>query len=310
MPAFEMKAQDRDTELHSILSPIHVVFIVIGSLVTLAVLAATGFLSHRYWTRRLNNSIKRDGINNSFDSEKALQNSSRYSSFKRLSLSSSALPSSMSSIQVISASSSAHSIPEQDIAQTHSRTSSASFLPASIRASGSGDSLSMQAGTQVLSRRARGDPVLPSESSSSMETIPSFVDSFAFQSIPGSSMTSFPVTTASSTALELSEDLSLLDEYEEYQVHRAQAQSVEIQRGVLVNCRGSSFLPALSPILEASEHHTPGPRFSQRLSVAIPSAMSKRGSLAVEHAYQSSSMPSVASSVSVDLSDFPLPPTA
>lgn len=188
----------------------------------------------------------------------------------------------------------------QDMMISHSRTMSLSFRAPSRRNSADmTTTLSLQAGVQCVSRRTRQEHLQDLESKTfastpSSNTITSeFTDSLAFQSVAGSSKTSIVTVLGDSL---YAEDDDLEDE-EQYEVQRVQTQSMEIQRGVLVACRASNVPSVLPPIWENPEAAS---RCSQALSLP-------------DHDYliAASAQPSatsLASSFSIDLADFPLPP--
>lgn len=199
-------------------------------------------------------------------------------------------------------------IQDQDGALTHSRTTSSMFRPSSRRNSADMSStLSIQAGMHCVSRRMRQESTDMAESTASApssSTLASeFTDSLAFQSGPGSSKTSIVTILADSVyGVEDNEE----EESEVYELQRVQTtQSMEIQRGVLVACRASNLPYTLPPIFESSESISRVSRFSllgdqQRMAIGPSNKLLET----------TPSAASLASSVSVDLADFPLPPVS
>lgn len=130
-----------------------------------------------------------------------------------------------------------------------------------------------------------------------------FTDDLAFQSGPGSSKTS--IVTILADSVYGMEDNEEEEESEVYELQRVQTtQSMGIQRGVLVACRASNLPYTLPPIFESSESISRISRISllgDQQRIARPSN---------KYLDSTPSAASLASSVSVDLADFPLPPVS
>lgn len=128
-----------------------------------------------------------------------------------------------------------------------------------------------------------------------------FTDDLAFQSGPGSSKTS--IVTILADSVYGMEDNEEEEESEVYELQRVQTtQSMGIQRGVLVACRASSLPYTLPPICESSES------FSR---ISRPSIFERISTYSSNKYLDTTpSAASLASSVSVDLADFPLPPSS
>ncbi len=195
---------------------------------------------------------------------------------------------------------------EQDIALSHSRTSSVDIAFPMLSTfthvdANTATAMSIQAGLQCMSRRGilRKEP---HEESTSSETISDFVDSLSFQSISSSSMTSIStVATESSFLDEERED-------ETYQVQRAQTQSMEIQRGILLTWEVLRASVADTPEVVIST--VPVDNEAQAPSLGTDTSLLhvQAPSILITHP-STSTIESSTSSVSVDLADFPLPPT-
>ncbi|KAF9071123.1 hypothetical protein BDP27DRAFT_1322814 [Rhodocollybia butyracea] len=158
--------------------------------------------------------------------------------------------------------------------------------------------LSIRAGEQSVSRRGHKEK---KESESSTTTATTVSDSLC-PSLQRSS-----VTSVYSLSIIESEDEEEEVEVEVYEVKRAQTQSMEVKRGVLMSWRGSrppSPIPAV--LISKSISNTEGFRNSAFLS--DDSLLQAIPSLWVTHPTDIS-LVSASSSISVDLDEFPLPPT-
>ncbi|KAK0485693.1 hypothetical protein IW261DRAFT_1559142 [Armillaria novae-zelandiae] len=195
---------------------------------------------------------------------------------------------------------------EQDIALSHSRTSSVDIAFPLLSTfthvdANTATAMSIQAGLQCMSRRGilRKEP---HEESTSSETISDFVDSLSFQSISSSSMTSIST---------LATESSFLDEEREdetYQVQRAQTQSVEIQRGILLTWEMLRASVADTPevVISSAPVDSEAPPASLGTDTSLLHVQAP--SILITHP-STSTIESSTSSMSVDLADFPLPPT-
>ncbi|KAK0212943.1 hypothetical protein DFS33DRAFT_1377393 [Desarmillaria ectypa] len=201
-------------------------------------------------------------------------------------------------------------IVEQDIVFSHSRTSSVDIAFPLLSTfthvdANTATSMSIQAGLQCMSRRGILRKV-PHEEPISSETISDFADSLSFQSISSSSMTSIStVATESSFLDEERED-------EAYQVQRAQTQSMEIQRGILLTWEvlRASVLDPVADTPEVIISTVPVDSETQHVSLSMDTSLLhvQAPSILVTHP-STSTIESSTSSVSIDLADFPLPPT-
>ncbi|KAK0461371.1 uncharacterized protein EV420DRAFT_1640849 [Desarmillaria tabescens] len=201
---------------------------------------------------------------------------------------------------------------ELDITLSHSRTSSVDIAFPLLSLStfthvdvNTATSMSIQAGLQCMSRRGILRKISQEESTSS-ESISDFADSLSFASISSSSMTS--ISTAATESSFLDEER----EDETYQVQRAQTQSMEIQRGVLLT-REALRASVLGPVADTPKvviSTVPVSSEAQHASLSTDASLLhvRAPSILVTHP-STSTIDSSASSMSVDLADFPLPPT-
>ncbi|KAF9051033.1 hypothetical protein BDZ89DRAFT_1056923 [Hymenopellis radicata] len=299
-----MSQEITSLDVHQV-STREIVFITLTALLSTAVIFAVIFAIFRHKSgKRTLKGLVLDRRSNKYvhstagsDSEKAA-NDTDYPTFE-MRLSTTSLRSTKTEFQRHShhASLSSTSKPRtQGVMLSHSRTMSSSFRAPSRRNSvDMTTTLSLQAGVQCVSRRTRQEHLQDLESKTiastpSFNTIASeFTDSLAFQSVAGSSKTSIVTALADSLYVEDDDAEEEEEEEEQYEVQRVQTQSVEIQRGVLVACRASNVPSVLPPIWENAEAAS---RYSQALSTLITTI----------------SATSLASSFSIDLADFPLPP--
>lgn len=162
--------------------------------------------------------------------------------------------------------------------------------------------LSVRAGEESVCRRGHKEK---KQSESSLTTASTALDSLC-PSLPRSSVTSvYSISINSYTEDE--EELDM-EEVEIYEVKRAQTQSMEVKRGVLMSYRSSqppSPIPEM-PTFVISESSSDTYALSN--TAVDDSLLQALPSLLVTHP-SDVSLVSTTSSVSVDLDEFPLPPT-
>lgn len=164
--------------------------------------------------------------------------------------------------------------------------------------------LSIRAGKESVCRRSHREK--KQSESGSLTTASTVLDSLC-QSVQRSSVTSVYSTSIESEEEDEEEEM---EEVEIYEVKRAQTQSMEVKRGVLMSWRASrppSPIPEM-PTVVISESSSDTALEKTSILPRDGSLLQALPSLLVTHP-SDISLVSSASSVSVDLDEFPLPPT-
>ncbi|KAJ7594779.1 hypothetical protein C8J56DRAFT_1044488 [Mycena floridula] len=161
--------------------------------------------------------------------------------------------------------------------------------------------MSLKAGMNSVWRRGRlGRERQNSASSQTTADISECCDSiFSTTSVPRSSLSSLPSQVSESEAEGVEEEVV-------YEVKRAQTHSMEVKRGVLLSCRSSK--PAMPSVVISESRSLTSMTESQSIDNGLLHVHKSSG---ISPSYpSSSSIESTASTASIDLDDFPEPPTA